>query len=164
LRGDFCGVEAKNVVFGVFWVGGGYDDWTGVFGLIDVSGVGISFGADRIYDVLNELGLFPDEVLGHTFILVTNFGNEEEYYSLELLKELRRHEIPAEIYPESAGMKKQFSYADQKKIPYVLLTGSDEIASGQLKLKNMLTGNQIILEKEKLTEYLKELFIFGETP
>jgi len=162
--GAIIEVKAENVSIGSICGGGRYDDLTGVFGLKDVSGVGISFGADRIYDVLNELSLFPDEVLGHTFILVTNFGNEEEFFSLEILKELRRHEIPAEIYPEAAGMKKQFGYADQKKIPYVLLTGSEEIASGKLKLKNMLTGNQIILEKEKLTEYLKGLFIFGETP
>lgn len=160
--GAIIEVKAKNVAIGSICGGGRYDDLTGVFGLPGVSGVGISFGADRIYDVLNELKLFPDKALGHTFLLLTNFGKDEEMYSLKLLKELRRHEIPAEIYPESTGLKKQFTYADHKKIPFVLLTGSEEISTGKLKLKNMVNGQQQIVEKENLIQYLKELFEFGE--
>ncbi len=161
--GAIIEVKAHGVSIGSICGGGRYDDLTGVFGLNNISGVGISFGADRIYDVLNELNLFPDEVLGQPFVLITNFGLEEEFFALSVLRELRRHEIPSEIYPEAASLKKQFGYADQKSIPYVLLTGSEEIQENRLKLKNMKTGKQFIIEKEKLTEYLKGLFSFGET-
>jgi histidyl-tRNA synthetase len=122
--------------------GGRYDDLTGVFGMPGVSGVGISFGADRIYDVLEEVNLFPGFESETTRILFVNFGEEEENYCLQLLKELRAAGINAEIYPEQAKMKKQMAYADGKKIPFVALVGTEEMASGKISIKNMKTGEQ----------------------
>ncbi len=129
LRSSICG-------------GGRYDDLTGIFGLPNMSGVGISFGADRIYDVLEELKLFPESVAASTKILFVNFGKAEENYCLPLLTKLRDAGINAELYPEAAKMKKQMSYADDKKIPFVVLVGGDEINSGQLTVKNMQSGEQ----------------------
>lgn len=134
--------------------GGRYDDLTGIFGLANVSGVGISFGADRIYDVLNELNLFPASIAASTKLLIVNFGAEEEKFGLSLLKKIRSTGISAEIYPEAAKMKKQMSYADSKAIPFVLLAGSEEIKSGQLTLKNMSSGEQEKVSQEDLVKRL----------
>ncbi len=127
--------------------GGRYDDLTGVFGLPNMSGVGISFGADRIYDVLNELNLFPESVSASTKILFVTFGEAEQNYCLPLLAKVRKAGINAEVYPDAgAKMKKQMGYADDKKIPFVILVGGDEMQSGLLSIKDMTTGVQ-----EKLT-------------
>ncbi|MES2590450.1 MAG: histidine--tRNA ligase [Bacteroidota bacterium] len=136
--------------------GGRYDDLTGIFGLPNMSGVGISFGADRIYDVLNELNLFPESVAASTKLLFVTFGEAEQTYCLPLLAQVRKAGINSEIYPDAgAKMKKQMSYADDKKIPFVVIVGSDEMQSGMLTLKNMTSGEQekiaidIIIEKIK---------------
>jgi histidyl-tRNA synthetase len=127
--------------------GGRYDDLTGIFGLPNMSGVGISFGADRIYDVLNELNLYPESVSSSTRLLFVSFGETEQNYCLPLLAKARKSGINSEIYPEAtAKMKKQMSYADDKKIPFVVIVGGDEMQTGVLTLKNMLSG-----EQEKLT-------------
>lgn len=122
--------------------GGRYDDLTGIFGLSNMSGVGISFGADRIYDVLDEIGLFPDEAALSTKVLIVNFGGEETAYALEILRKLRSANINTELYPDAVKMKKQMSYADDRKIPFVILTGSDERNAKQVTIKNMKTGDQ----------------------
>lgn len=123
--------------------GGRYDDLTGVFGLTNMSGVGISFGADRIYDVLNELNLYPESVSASTKLLFVNFGEAEQNYCLPLLAKVRKAGINAEIYPDAgAKMKKQMGYADDKKIPFVVIVGTDEMQNGLLSLKNMASGEQ----------------------
>ena len=122
--------------------GGRYDDLTGMFGLKDLTGVGISFGADRIYDVMEELQLFPDNAGESTRVLISNFDETAETYALPLLSALRRNGVAAELYPIAAKLKKQLSYADAKKIPYVILIGSEEMESGLLSLKNMQSGEQ----------------------
>ncbi|MXV49658.1 histidine--tRNA ligase [Pedobacter sp. HMF7647] len=139
-------VKANNVSIGSIGGGGRYDDLTGMFGLKGLTGVGISFGADRIYDVLEELKLFPESTEETTKVLITNFDSEAEKFALPILAQLRAQNISAELYPASAKLKKQMSYADGKNIPYVILIGSEEIQSGLLTLKNMKSGDQ-----EKLT-------------
>lgn len=140
--------------------GGRYDDLTGIFGLPNMSGVGISFGADRIYDVLNELNLYPESVAASTSLLFVSFGEAEQNYSLPLLAKARKAGINSEIYPEAkAKMKKQMGYADDKKIPFVVIIGGDEMQSGQLTLKNMGSGVQEKLTIDEVIERLstKEL-------
>jgi histidyl-tRNA synthetase len=122
--------------------GGRYDDLTGIFGLKGMSGVGISFGADRIYDVLDELKLFPTEASQSTKVLIVNFGEVETNYALTILRKLRGNNIAAEIYPDAAKLKKQFTYADNRTIPFVIIAGSDEIAANTFVLKNMSSGEQ----------------------
>ncbi len=123
--------------------GGRYDDLTGVFGLPNMSGVGISFGADRIYDVLNELNLYPPSVAASTKLLFVTFGEKEQEFCLPLLAKVRKAGINSEVYPDAgAKMKKQMSYADDKKIPFVVIIGSDEMQSGMLSLKDMTSGEQ----------------------
>lgn len=122
--------------------GGRYDDLTGIFGLPGLSGVGISFGADRIYDVLNELNLYPESVTAGTRLLFANFGGEDETHCLKLLKQVRAAGISAEIYPDAVKMGKQFKYADAKKIPFVAIIGENERKGGFVTLKNMTTGEQ----------------------
>lgn len=134
--------------------GGRYDDLTGIFGLKGVSGVGISFGADRIYDVLEELGLYPDSVSASTKVMFVNFGPEEEKYCLTLVKLLRDKGINSEIFPEKAKMQKQMKYADAKKIPFVILVGSDEMQTGILTVKNMQNGEQQKMKVEELIHIL----------
>lgn len=135
--------------------GGRYDDLTGIFGLPGISGVGISFGADRIYDVLLELGLFPEDLASSTKVLFVNFGPKEEAYCFDLVTRLREAGVPSEIYPETgAKMKKQMSYADSKNIPYVALVGSNEIAENKITLKNMKSGEQTSLDFKALTALL----------
>ncbi len=136
--------------------GGRYDDLTGIFGLPNMSGVGISFGADRIYDVLNELNLYPESVSSSTQLLFVTFGENEQEFCLPLLADARKAGINAEVYPDaSAKMKKQMSYADDKKIPFVVIVGGDEMQSGQLTLKNMESGEQEKLSIENIINKLK---------
>lgn len=135
-------VKANGVQMGSICGGGRYDDLTGIFGVPGLSGVGISFGADRIYDVMNELNLFPAEIGATTKVLFANFGEQEEMFILPVLRDLRKAGVNAEIFPEAAKMKKQFKYADDKKIPFVAIIGADEMANGQVSLKNMQTGDQ----------------------
>ena len=135
-------VKALDAQIGSITGGGRYDNLTGIFGLPGVSGVGISFGADRIYDVLTELDLFPKELQSATQVLFATFGQEELRYALGWAKELRAHNIAVEVYPEPAKMKKQMGYADDKQIPYVAIVGGDEMANQTVMLKNMTTGDQ----------------------
>ncbi|MGL5635604.1 MAG: histidine--tRNA ligase [Bacteroidales bacterium] len=145
-------VKALDVQIGSITGGGRYDNLTGVFGLPGVSGVGISFGADRIYDVLNQLELYPEDSLLTTQLMFVNFGETEEEYCLERIAELRKVGIRTEIYPEAAKMKKQMSYADNKKIPFVALVGESEIRDNKISLKNMITGEQSVLTLEELIQ------------
>ena len=135
-------VKAKDFAIGSICGGGRYDDLTGIFGMPGMSGVGISFGADRIYDVMTGLDLFPDDTKGTTRALMLNFGGEEERVSLRLAKNLREAGIACEVYPESAKMKKQMEYANRRAVPWVVIVGSDELASGRATVKNMATGEQ----------------------
>ncbi len=135
--------------------GGRYDDLTGIFGLPNVSGVGISFGADRIYDVLEEIGGFPDLSDASTRILFVNFGAQEAVYCLGLVRRLRNDGINAELYPDAAKMKKQLSYADAKQIPYAAIIGSDEMQSGVVTVKNLSSGEQSKLTMDELLHLLK---------
>src|SRR5690606_35013912 len=135
-------VKTNEVSMGSIGGGGRYDDLTGVFGLKNLTGVGVSFGADRIYDVMEELNLFPDSSAASTKVLVVNFGEEMERQALPLLYRLRKDGIAAELYPVAAKLKKQMGYADGKRIPYVLLVGEEEIASGMYSLKDMASGEQ----------------------
>jgi len=135
-------VKTNEVAMGSIGGGGRYDDLTGMFGLKGLTGVGISFGADRIYDVLHELDLFPVSAAEGTKVLISNFDADAENYALPLLQQLREANIAAELYPVAAKLKKQMSYADAKSIPYVILIGSDEINDGQLTFKDMVSGDQ----------------------
>lgn len=132
----------EGVKMGSIGGGGRYDDLTGIFGLKNISGIGISFGLDRIYLVLEELGLFPSSVLKSTKILFMNFGDQEAQFSLQVINKLRKAGIPAELYPETAKLKKQFNYADKRQIPFVGMVGDSEMASQKVTVKNMQTGNQ----------------------
>jgi histidyl-tRNA synthetase len=148
-------VKSNEVAMGSIGGGGRYDDLTGMFGLKDLTGVGISFGADRIYDVMEELGLFPESANETTRVLISNFDEAAEAYALPMLTQLRQHGIAAEIYPQSAKLKKQMSYADAKNIPFVILIGSEEMASGLLSLKDMQSGEQSKLNMEQIIEKLR---------
>ncbi|BDD08590.1 histidine--tRNA ligase [Fulvitalea axinellae] len=148
-------VKVNNVKIGSVSGGGRYDNLTGVFGLDGVSGVGISFGIDRIYDVMEELDLFPKDRLETTQVMIVNFDKTAERYSLGVLAKLRAQGISAEIFPESAKLKKQMNYANKKGIPYVLLIGSDEMESGQLTMKDMREGEQTKLDLDGIIEKVK---------
>ena len=145
-------VKALDVEIGSITGGGRYDNLTGIFGMPGLSGVGISFGADRIYDVLNQLELYPEAVTTATQILFINFGEKETDYSLPIVALLRKQGIRCEIYPDSAKMKKQMQYANQKAVPFVAMTGETEMAEGKVMLKNMLTGEQKLLLPEEIAE------------
>jgi histidyl-tRNA synthetase len=145
-------VKAKDVAIGSICGGGRYDDLTGVFGLKDVSGVGVSFGADRIYDVMEQLNIFPEEIVASTKVMFVNFGENEEMYCLPLLQKLRENGINSEIFPESAKMKKQMTYANNKNIPFVVLVGANEMEKGVLTLKDMISGDQSEMKFEELLE------------
>lgn len=134
--------------------GGRYDDLTGIFGLQGMSGVGISFGADRICDVLEELNRFPANDAAAVKALIVNFGKEDLAYALQLLQDLRQAGVNAELYPDAAKMKKQLAYADSNKIPFAVLAGSDERLAGRATVKHLLTGQQQQIEKDKLAAYL----------
>ncbi len=148
-------VKAKNVSIGSISGGGRYDNLTGIFGMPDVSGVGISFGADRIYDVLNELNKFPTNLEQLTEVLFINFGNKETEYCIRCAATMRKAGIKTEIYPEAAKMKKQMSYADNKKIPYVIFIGESEIENNTITIKNMVSGQQETISVNNLIEYFK---------
>lgn len=148
-------VKTNEVAMGSIGGGGRYDDLTGMFGLKNLTGAGISFGADRIYDVLEELKLFPEATAETTKVLISNFDEEAELYALPLLQQLRTAGIAAELYPSSAKLKKQMSYADGKSIPYVILIGSDEMQSGLLTLKDMKSGEQAKLQVDEIIEKIK---------
>ena len=147
-------VKALDAQIGSITGGGRYDNLTGIFGLPNVSGVGISFGADRIYDVLTELNLFPKTLQSTTQILFAAFGDTELTYALKWAKELRQAGKAVEVYPEPAKMKKQMSYADAKQIPFVAIVGGDEIAQNKVMLKNMTTGEQKLVTLEELCTIL----------
>ena len=147
-------VKTNEVAMGSIGGGGRYDDLTGMFGLKGLTGVGISFGADRIYDVLHELNLFPVSAAEGTKVLISNFDADAENYALPLLQRLRESNIAAELYPVAAKLKKQLSYADAKSIPYVILIGSDEIKDAELTLKNMVSGDQQKLSIEAIVTFL----------
>ena len=152
--GTIIEVKAQDVQIGSITGGGRYDNLTGVFGLPDVSGVGISFGADRIYDVLNTLDLYPAETSSATTVMFTNFGTAEAAASMKMIKQLRAAGISAEIYPENAKMKKQMGYADALKVPYVAIVGENELAENKMMLKEMATGNQQLLSVEEAIQKL----------
>ncbi len=143
-------VKALDVEMGSITGGGRYDNLTGIFGMPGLSGVGISFGADRIYDVLNTLDLYPKDSMTATQILFINFGEKETAYCLSIINKVRAQGIRAEIYPDTAKMKKQMSYANAKQIPYVALAGENEMKEGKITLKNMETGEQQLVTPEEL--------------
>ena len=143
-------VKAKDVAMGSISGGGRYDNLTGIFGLQGVSGVGISFGADRIYDVLTELNLFPERNVDSTEVIFLNFGKNEERYCLPYLQQLRRNGINAEIYPDSAKIQKQMKYADQRGIPVVVMAGEDEMNNKTFTVKWMKEGRQENVSAEEL--------------
>ena len=148
-------VKALDVQIGSISGGGRYDNLTGVFGMSGMSGVGISFGADRIYDVLNQLDLYPKEAVNATQLLFVNFGDKEAAYCLPVLSAARDAGIRAELYPDSAKMKKQMSYANDKNIPFVAIVGENEMNEGKLTLKNMTTGEQSLVTPEELLAVVK---------
>jgi len=148
-------VKTNEVAMGSIGGGGRYDDLTGMFGLKGLTGVGISFGADRIYDVLNELNLFPAEAIQGTQVLICCFEKEGERYALPLLQQLREKNIYAELYPAGAKIKKQMEYANNKHIPYTVLIGSEEMQSGLLAFKDMASGLQEKLSAEEIVDRLK---------
>jgi histidyl-tRNA synthetase len=152
--GTIIEVKAAGTEMGSICGGGRYDDLTGIFGLPGVSGVGISFGADRIYDVMLEKNLFPGSLESFTTVLFINFGTEEQDACMKMASEIRLAGISAEVYPEPAKLKKQLEYANRKNIPFVLLVGKEEIASGKLTLKDMKTGEQRAVP---LTEFINSL-------
>ena len=153
--GTIIEVKAKDVVIGSITGGGRYDNLTGVFGMPGTSGVGISFGADRIYDVLNTLELYPKDTLASTKVLFVNFGEKEGAQSLQYVMKLRANGIPAEIYPDSTKMKKQMSYANDKNVAYVAMVGETEMANGTIALKCMETGEQENLTIDEVISKLK---------
>lgn len=146
-------VKAKEVELGSIGGGGRYDDLTGIFGLKDLSGVGISFGLDRIYLVLEEMKLFPESVQNSLEVLFINFGEKEADKAMQLAKELRNRNVKCEVYPENAKMKKQMQYADRKSVRHVVMIGEKELQTGQFTLKNMISGDQKSLTEEELLNY-----------
>lgn len=147
-------VKSNEVVMGSIGGGGRYDDLTGMFGLKNLTGVGISFGADRIYDVMKELELFPEDTVQGTQVLISNFSPEAEAHALPILQQLRQNGLSCELYPDQAKLKKQLSYADAKKIPYVILIGEDEMRDGHLSIKDMATGEQRSMEEAVIVSFL----------
>jgi len=153
--GTIIEVKAADIAIGSITGGGRYDNLTGVFGMPGVSGVGISFGADRIYDVMNALDLYPAGTTASTRVMFANFGSTEAEASLKIIKRLRSENIPAEMYPEPAKIKKQMSYADNCGIPYVAIIGETELKDGTATLKNMGTGEQQTVNIDQLIKLLK---------
>ena len=143
-------VKALDVQIGSILGGGRYDNLTGIFGMPGISGVGISFGIDRIFDVLNALDCYPKEAVIGTQLLFINFGEKETSYCLPFVAQARAAGIRTEIFPDAAKMKKQMSYANAKEIPFVALAGENEMAAGKLTLKNMATGEQTLVTIDEL--------------
>ena len=152
-------VKALDVQIGSISGGGRYDNLTGVFGMDGMSGVGISFGADRIFDVLNQLDLYPKEAVNGTELLFVNFGDKEAAYCLPILTKVREAGVRAEIYPDASKMKKQMGYANDKQIPFVAIVGENEMNEGKLTLKNMTTGEQSLVTPDELLAVVKLDFI-----
>lgn len=152
--GAIIEVKSKDVPIGSICGGGRYDNLTGVFGLEGVSGVGISFGADRIYDVMNHLNLFDKASEATTEALILNFGQEEILYALKIRDMLVKDQVSCELYPDAVRLKKQMSYADSRKIPIVIIAGADEIKNRQVTLKNMLSGKQVTMQLEELPGFI----------
>ena len=148
-------VKALDVQIGSITGGGRYDNLTGIFGMPGLSGVGISFGADRIYDVLNQLDLYPKDSVGATQLLFINFGEQETAYCLPILNKVRASGVRSEIYPDATKMKKQMSYANAKQIPFVVLAGESEMQQGKVTLKNMETGEQKLVTTEELIKEVR---------
>ncbi len=149
-------VKANNVSIGSICGGGRYDNLTEVFGMPDMSGVGISFGADRIFDVMTELNVFPKTIDISTKVLFINFGDESQKLSLKLIDTLRENGISCEVYPENSKIKKQMNYANNNNIPYVIFIGEEEILSAKYKIKDMLSGNENLLKIEEVISFLKQ--------
>ncbi len=152
--GTIIEVKAKNVDIGSICGGGRYDDLASLFGMDGMSGVGISFGADRIYDVIKEKDLFPENIETFTQLLIVNFGPKEQNYCLSISKELRESGISCEIYPDHSKIKKQMQYADKNNIPFVLMIGEEEMRTGNLSLKCMKSGKQTTLKKSAIAGYI----------
>jgi histidyl-tRNA synthetase len=155
-------VKSTGVAIGSICGGGRYDNLTGVFGMEGVSGVGISFGADRIYDVMNQLNLFEKITSSSTEVLIINFGEEEVKFALKILNELRMLNVKTELYPDQVKLKKQMSYADSRKIPYIIMAGEEEIRNEEITIKFMSSGEQRKISlfdlKSFVTSELKPLF------
>ena len=146
-------VKANDMEMGSICGGGRYDDLTGIFGLKNVSGVGVSFGADRIYDVMQHLNLFPDSLLASSQVMFANFGDSEAAFCLPIIQQLRSAGISAELYPDAAKMKKQFDYANKKNIQYVAIVGESEMQKGEVSVKDMATGNQETVKVSEVNKY-----------
>lgn len=153
--GTIIEVKALDVEIGSITGGGRYDNLTGVFGMPGLSGVGISFGADRIYDVLTALSLFPDNLSGSVKVLFVNFGDKEAMAALEIIKKLRTADIPAQLYPDATKLKKQMAYANSEHTPYVAIIGESELENGTVTLKDMTTGEQTTCTVDRLIQILR---------
>ena len=148
-------VKTHEVAMGSIGGGGRYDDLTGMFGLKNLTGVGISFGADRIYDVMEELNLFPENALSTTKVLITHFDEKAFDYALPIIAKLRNNNISSELYPNISKMQKQMKYANDKGVAFVIVIGDTEMQTGKLAFKNMLTGSQTELTIEEIINELK---------
>jgi histidyl-tRNA synthetase len=144
----------KSVAMGSIGGGGRYDDLTGIFGLKNMSGVGISFGLDRIYLVVEELNLFPETVTATSKALFINYGQKEAFVAMKAIKELRNVGVKVELYPDNAKLAKQFQHADKRNIPFAVIIGEQELVSGTYSLKNLITGEQVALDFEGLKKAL----------
>ena len=154
--GAIMEVKALDVEIGSICGGGRYDNLTGIFGHQGLSGVGISFGADRIYDCLEQLNLFPESICTSSDILFTNFGENEALFALNIARSLREKGIKAEVYPDSAKLKKQMNYANDKQIKFVALIGENEMKENKVSLKNMESGEQVLVEINDLENVIKQ--------
>ena len=148
-------VKSTEAQMGSICGGGRYDDLTGIFGLKGVSGVGISFGADRIYDVISALDRFPKDAVEGTKVLFTNMGKRELLYTIPIVKQLREAGVPAEIYTDEVKLKKQFDYAEKKGIPFLAIIGEDEVTNSKISLKNLSTGEQKVIDKQDVVRCFK---------
>ena len=157
--GAIIEVKSADVAIGSICGGGRYDNLTGVFGMEGVSGVGISFGADRIYDVLAQAGKFSDIETASSQALVVNFGGQTTQYALKIVDYLRKLSVKSELYPDVVKLKKQLAYADAKKIPYIIIAGDDEISKNVMTIKNMTSGNQELVTFENLRSYFDKYFL-----
>lgn len=150
-------VKSMETAMGSIGGGGRYDNLTDIFGMPNISGIGISYGAERIYDIMTELDKFPNNITQTTQAMIVNFGGEEELYALKLQKSFRKANINCEIYPENDKLKKQFGYADSKKTPFVVIAGADEMSKNSLLVKEMSTGTQILMtESEAIAFFIKK--------
>ncbi|HXK92031.1 MAG TPA: histidine--tRNA ligase, partial [Bacteroidales bacterium] len=153
--GTIFEVVCDEVSLGSICGGGRYDNLTALFGLDNVSGVGISFGAERIYDIMEKLNKFPENIINDNKILIINFGENYLIYCLSILSNLRKANLKADLYPDDAKIKKQFNYADALKYKYVIIVGEDEIANDEVSIKNMISGEQVKISKNNIISYLK---------